>query len=257
MNSVRKNIIIIVLIAGFFVGKYSFAGGFEEWLIGIARETLQSGGQELSLFESCSSQLTIDGLIASCVKEDKEFLEGRKILYYYFNKEDLVFNVPIDGEKHTFRPVTLSESEISIAENLIRRVDNIIDLDFKRVSRIKSADILIYLLCEPDYQSDYGLVTTNFENTKAVLLLNECTTVSGTDERLDYKFLHEFGLVLGLEHPFDSSDGDCIFTTEKFTGKSAHLGQTLMAYQIPSNKKIPSFYTSLDIKALIQIWGRE
>ena len=221
MNSVRKNVIIIALIIIFLVGRYSFAGG-----------------------SSCSSQLITEGLISSWVKEDKKILGGRTQIHHYFNKGSKLFSVPIEGEKYTFLPTALSESEISIAEDLIRKVDNIIDLDFKRVDKVKSADILIYVLCEQDYQNDYGLVTTNFEGTKAVLLLNECTKILGNaeDGRLDQLFLHEFGHVLGLEHPFDNSDGDCIFSTEKFTEQSVHLGQTVMAYRIPPNNKIPSFF---------------
>ena len=208
---------------------------------------------------SCSSQLTTEGLISSWVKEDKKLLGGKTQIQYYFNKGNNSFSVPIDNEEYTFRPTPLSESEISIAENLIRQVDNIIDLDFKRVDKAKSADILIYVLCEPDYQNEYGIVTTNFEGTKVVLLLNECTKIleNAEDGRIDQLFLHEFGHVLGLEHPFDISDGDCIFSTEKFTEQSVHLGQTVMAYRIPPNNKIPRFFTSLDIKALIEIWGRE
>ena len=65
---------------------------------------------------------------------------------------------------------------------------------------------------------------------------------------------HELGHALGLEHPFDNTDGDCIGSTDPWSNGSAHTGHTLMAYRNPPGK-VKTFFTELDIAALQVIWG--
>lgn len=204
----------------------------------------------------CSNTLNTEGLLQrSWINEAKQFLRGRQNIFYYFNKSTNRTVFRHEGQNYALNPRRITEADAREAQKLLYRLDQLISLDFRRTYYTSNADLLVYLICEPD--AHYGEVIDAPSGTKQIMFLNECAEVAGKHNRMDYKFLHEMGHVLGLEHPFDGDDGDCIFTTAKFSSDSAHLGQTLMAYREPPFGTIPGFYTSLDIRALIEAWGPE
>ena len=47
---------------------------------------------------------------------------------------------------------------------------------------------------------------------------------------LRYAFIHELGHAIGLEHPFNNSDGD-VFEEETSFSDSAYAEETVMAYR--------------------------
>ena len=68
-----------------------------------------------------------------------------------------------------------------------------------------------------------------------------------------YVFNHELLHALGLEHPFDNSDGDFYLSTDyKF---SATPEQTVMSYRTPVDGLYPTDLTINDYAALEVIWG--
>ena len=91
-----------------------------------------------------------------------------------------------------------------------------------------------------------------------IMLINICSELyTKTKGSFGPIFLHELGHVLGLAHPFDASDGDCMLSREPFDPKGAHTGHTLMAYREDPTGEVPRFYTETDLKALIRIWGAQ
>ena len=204
---------------------------------------------------SCSQAPTPEGLVASWAAKTVAHMKGRTTVRYFINPRKRTVRVPIDGVSYDLPGVPLAAKDIRTAQRLLARLNKVISLNFVAEETASKSDLAIYAVCTPQYKDDYGLVTTHSNGKRLVMLLNICSEVYRKYKgSFGPMFLHELGHVLGLEHPFDASDGDCILSTEKFGPKSAHTGHTLMAYrEAPGGTT--DFYTATDVKALIKIWG--
>ena len=205
------------------------------------------------VFSACTQSLNTEGIISDWAAKDKAYLNGRKKLYYYFEQESIEYILNIDGPVKVRSDPFYSE-EVALGKALLNEVDSYIGLDFFQVKTRKEADFIILGVCVKETVLD-GIVTTSLDSTKAIMTLNGCNTPFSSKHPPETLFLHELGHVLGLEHPFDNSDGDCIGSVDPWGQRSAHTGQTLMAYRDPPGN-VRTFFTDLDILALQEIWGR-
>ena len=204
----------------------------------------------------CAERMNVAGLVQPYfVKYIKQHLNGRKTIYYYVNQSGgpVVYyhkEKKVKIPNRYMRPINLAS--IQFISDSFKRLSAIIDLKFKRVSNSKNADIAINNIC---------ITKTNicgkdiFGDVKQHIFINICSFRHPTNALITRVFLHELGHALGLEHPFDDNDYDCIYTTKPFAPKSANLNETQMAYKMPANKSVPIWYSKHDIKALIKIWG--
>ncbi|PWL22570.1 MAG: hypothetical protein DCO99_07415 [Synechococcus sp. XM-24] len=147
--------------------------------------------------------------------------------------------------------------------NALTRLDQIIDLDFIVTNNQKHAEINFYLDQEINLGTGSNTILGIALPNNGVsshsegwweTILNYPAFGNKTDY-LYYASLHELGHTLGLEHPFDDSDGDFYQSIDPYS--NAYPEQTVMAYRQPTSGYWPTWYSDADLDALINIWGRE
>ena len=129
-------------------------------------------------------------------------------------------------------------------------------LDIRLVDQPQAADVRFYLDSNIDLGDGALVLGIALQNPGSPghweVLLNTPELISKPDY-LRYASLHELGHTMGLEHPFDDSDGDLYLNTNPY--RSAYPDETLMAYRSPRHGGWPVAYTTNDIQALQALWG--
>ena len=197
----------------------------------------------ISADSSCTKdEKSLDVLRSSWIDEDLAFLDGRKQVGYMFENNTRSYRVYQEG---AFLGDVVSDpfyqEEIDTANELIARLNTYIDLKLNEVASRREADLIIIGVCEDSNIT--GLVADNEFGDQYYLLLNGCNGVLDVEGEPVLLFLHELGHAMGLEHPFDDSDGDCLHSDEPWSEKSTDASVTVMAYK--SSKEPVGFFTEL------------
>lgn len=158
----------------------------------------------------------------------------------------------------TIQTLAMDEVFYSFLTAAIERLDAELALDFRLVQDPALADVRFYLDSEINL-GDSGGVTLGIalsndtpERDFWEVMLNT-PAFNGDIDYLYYAALHEIGHTLGLEHPFDNSDGDVFVSAN--SARSAYPEETLMAYRSPLGDQWPIWFSSNDLAALKVIWG--
>lgn len=207
----------------------------------------------VSASSSCTEdEKNLDVLRSSWIDEDLAFLDGRKQVGYMFENSTRSYRIYQEG---AFLGDVVSDpfyqEEIDKANELITRLNTYIELKLNEVSSRREADLIIIGVCEDSNIT--GLVADNEFGDQYYLLLNGCNGVLDVEGEPVLLFLHELGHALGLEHPFDDSDGDCLHSDEPWSEKSTDASVTVMAYK--SSAELVEFFTDLDLATLQSIHG--
>ena len=180
------------------------------------------------------------------------------VLDYYLHTPGGAITVSGGGfGEQQIQSLAIPGSDQDYFKAMVRRLDSIIDLDFRQVDNASIADVDLYY----DTQIDLGAsgTTLGLATTSGVggweLYLNY-PALDDDDPYRRYALIHEFGHSMGLEHPFEARDGD-VFNGSTDPWASAYPEDTVMAYRSPKSESWPDFFSNNDLNALIEVWGAE
>ena len=184
-----------------------------------------------------------------------------KELSIYFHEASGPIFVGAGSFPQEINTIVPSSDWLSYAKSQLFKLSSRINLQFSYVNDPLLADISFYMDSVIDLGHDdslsLGLTIANSDSNtlrKWIEIFFHGPALNSSHQSLSYYvFNHELLHALGLEHPFDESDGDYYLSTESLF--SATSAETVMSYIPPLDGVWPLDLSQNDVDALISIWG--
>ena len=150
--------------------------------------------------------------------------------------------------------MAIDDERYNWISNVFQKLDQQLDLDFVESNTPNGSQVNIYFDTEIEVGGSgttLGLALSNEGRRRSwwEIVIN-APVLANDQDYLDFAIVHELGHVMGLEHPFDNSDGDV--AGERFGDPDA--SETTMSYTRP-DEGWPDFYSDADLTAMAAIWG--
>jgi len=196
---------------------------------------------------------SLDSLLIAGVDKNFDFYVHNEEGYY-----DVATGTNLQQQIYTLKP---SLSILSHAYSQLSKISSRIDIQFTQVFSSDLADISLYFDTGIEIDNTGGLtlgLTVFYYDPESDrrwidIYFNSPSLNNYSTELQAYVFNHEFLHALGLEHPFDNSDGDFYLSIDPEF--SATPEQTVMSYRTPVDGLYPTDLTINDYAALEIIWG--
>ena len=195
----------------------------------------------------------------SNVRFSKHHVGTDDVMDLYLHASGGAVQVNAMGFQQTIQSIPISDQDQNFIQTMVNKLDSIIDLDFLFVDVPLHADTSFYYDQEIEIEGSEGTtlgLAAPDSNHGWELYINYPEVKNLSLDYRQFVIVHEWGHSLGLEHPFNGSDGD-VFANTTDPNSSAFPEQTVMSYRQPTSGSFPNFFTLSDLNALIEIWGAE